>query len=149
MKVWTLHPSYLDTGELTTNWNEGLRALRILSQPRLYNRFRSDLSVFRMQAEPIYALVIYLKAIAKEARRRNLNIDTSVLPQLPSGYRLKLPVSLQRLRSDKQKLTKHIAKLDANAASHLTASRTHPLFFVKADNKPNAWELISRIKLNR
>ena len=69
MKVWTLHPSYLDTGELRTNWNEGLRALRILSQPRLYNRFRSDLSVFRMQAEPIYALVIYLKAIAREARR--------------------------------------------------------------------------------
>lgn len=105
-----------------------------------------------MQSQPVYALTRYLQAIAKEGVRRGIDMDMSLLPVVPDDFRLKIPVSLHRLNNDREKLVKHLAKLNSarlRKLDTLANQRTHPLFFLHADGKPEAWELISRIRLRR
>lgn len=152
MHVWTLHPKYLGRRDLKIAWRDGMKALKVLTHPRIYTRFRSDLSVFRTQSEPVFALVRYLQEIAKEGAKRGLDMDVSKLPEVPSDFRLKIPVSTQRLRSDNRLLVKHFARLGSRYARRygsIRASRTHPLFFLHTNNKPDAWELLGRIRLKR
>ena len=150
MRVWTIHPRYLDRKELRLSWSSGLKALKVLSQPKIYNRFQSGLSVFRTQSEPLFALTSYLLEIAKEGKRRGMDMDVSNLPKLPKDFRLKIPVSVQRVRSDRQLLIKHLARIGKKHVEKfesMRASLTHPLFFLHTDDKPGAWELISKISL--
>lgn len=77
MRLWSIHPSYLDTVGLVALWREGLLARKVLlGQTKGYTR-HPQLIRFRETENPIQTIDAYLKAVHDEAVRRGYNFDLS------------------------------------------------------------------------
>lgn len=77
MRLWTIHPAYLDAKGLVAAWREGLLAQKVLAGgTRGYTR-HPQLARFRAAADPIAAIATFLAGIAAEAVQRGYNFDTS------------------------------------------------------------------------
>lgn len=75
MRVWSLHPRYLDPVGLVALWRETLLARKVLcGQTRGY-RQHPQLQRFQAQADPIAAVDVYLQAVHDEARARGYRFD--------------------------------------------------------------------------
>ena len=75
MRLWTIHPRYLDSKGLIAAWREGLLAQKVLrGETRGYTR-HPQLTRFRLQPEPVEVIAAYLAILAKEANRRGYTFD--------------------------------------------------------------------------
>ena len=84
MRLWTIHPQYLDPQGLVALWREALLARAVLrGQTRGY-RHHPQLQRFRMHALPRYAISAYLAAIYSEATARGYAFDKSKIGPLRS-----------------------------------------------------------------
>lgn len=80
MRLWSLHPQYLDSVGLVALWREGLLAQAVLlGRTRGYTR-HPQLLRFREQEDPIGAIAGYLHHVVLEAERRNYSFDRTKLP---------------------------------------------------------------------
>lgn len=70
MRLWSLHPQYLDRAGLTAAWRESLLAQAVLAGRTTGYRNHPQLERFRATADPLGAIAHYLDAIADEADRR-------------------------------------------------------------------------------
>ena len=70
MRLWSLHPSYLDAIGLIALWREGLLARKVLlGQTKGYTR-HPPLIRFRETGNPLQTMDLYLKAVHEESIRR-------------------------------------------------------------------------------
>jgi hypothetical protein len=84
MRLWTIHPQYLDPQGLVALWREALLARAVLrGQTRGY-RHHPQLQRFRIHALPRYAISAYLAAIYSEATARGYAFDKSKIGPLRS-----------------------------------------------------------------
>ena len=144
MRLWSLHPRYLDTRGLVAVWREGLLARAVLNgKTRGYTR-HPQLVRFRQHASPSCAIDHYLVAILEEARERDYDFDPRKIGRVRDRSRLvvttgQLDFELAHLRS----------KIAARAPSDVirlpdrTALRPHPLFDL-SEGPVADWELRSR-----
>ena len=80
MRLWTLHPKYIDAKGLVAWWREGLLAKAVLEGKTRGYRNHPQLIRFRSQPDPQGFLSEYLREILKEADRRGYNFDDKKLP---------------------------------------------------------------------
>jgi hypothetical protein len=79
MRLWSLHPRYLDPQGLVALWREGLLARAVLrGETRGYTR-HPQLERFQTHAQPRSAINAYLAAVHEEATRRGYSFDRSKL----------------------------------------------------------------------
>ena len=84
MRLWTIHPQYLDSQGLVALWREALLARAVLrGQTRGY-RHHPQLERFRAHALPRCAISAYLAAIHSEATARGYAFDKSKIGPLRS-----------------------------------------------------------------
>jgi hypothetical protein len=83
MRLWTVHPRYLDRQGLTGLWREALLAQAVLSGLTRGYRSHPQLIRFRAQAEPLAAIAAYLLAVHAEAALRGYRFNESLIPELP------------------------------------------------------------------
>ena len=84
MRLWTIHPKYLDPQGLVALWREALLARAVLrGQTRGY-RNHPQLERFRAHASPRYAINAYLMAIHSEAKARGYAFDKRKIGPLRS-----------------------------------------------------------------
>lgn len=77
MRLWTIHPRYLDGQGLVAAWREGLLAQKVLrGETRGYTR-HPQLARFRAQPDPVGVIATYLALLAKEAGRRGYVFDVA------------------------------------------------------------------------
>jgi hypothetical protein len=77
MRLWTLHPKYLDARGLVALWREALLAQAVLNgKTRGYTR-HPQLNRFRATASPVRAIATYLRTIHAESVRRGYHFDAS------------------------------------------------------------------------
>lgn len=104
MRLWSLHPSYLDAIGLVACWREGLLARKVLSGATKGYRNHPQLTRFVAHPDPLAAIDRYLAAILEEADRReyafnhlkiNLHASAECIP-VTSGQ---LEYELAHLRS--------------------------------------------------
>lgn len=75
MRLWSLHPRYLDAPGLVALWREGLLARKVLhGHTRGYQR-HPQLQRFRDHPTPLRAIDAYLHAVADEADARGYRFD--------------------------------------------------------------------------
>ncbi|MGH1537621.1 MAG: pyrimidine dimer DNA glycosylase/endonuclease V [Gammaproteobacteria bacterium] len=75
MRLWSIHPKYLDTKGLVAVWREGSLAQKVLKgQTRGYKN-HPQLDRFKSKRDPIAAIGRYLFYIHKESLERNYNFD--------------------------------------------------------------------------
>jgi hypothetical protein len=75
MRLWTIHPQYLDTQGLLALWREALLARAVLRRQTRGYRHHPQLQRFQAHASPRFAINAYLAAIHSEATARGYDFD--------------------------------------------------------------------------
>lgn len=140
MRLWTLHPRYLDPKGLVAVWREALLAQKVLQgKTRGYTK-HPQLARFRSHSCPVPAIAAFLAGLANEAQHRGYHFDTSKIS------RPRLRAQLEETRGQLLYEWKHLqAKLRARAP-HLhrrhrgiKTPEPHPLFTI-IPGKVRDWE---------
>ena len=77
MRLWTLHPKYLDPQGLVALWREGLLARAVLRGETRGYKHHPQLERFRSHATPRLAIIAYLAAVHAESVSRGYNFARS------------------------------------------------------------------------
>src|SRR3954469_20666811 len=77
MRLWTLHPRYLDAKGLVAVWREGLLAQKVILGATRGYRNHPQLARFKAHRWPVHAIAAFLEAVAREARERGFRFDSS------------------------------------------------------------------------
>lgn len=91
MRIWSLHPSYLDTKGLVALWREGLLAKAVLDGKTKGYKNHPQLERFKSHPTPEAAINAYLRDVLDEAVRRGFNFNRAKLD--PKLTCVKIPVS--------------------------------------------------------
>lgn len=75
MRLWTLHPQYLDTKGLLALWRESLLAQKVLDCRTKGYRNHPQLERFKEHPDPLGAIGFYLYEVWKEADSRGYHFD--------------------------------------------------------------------------
>lgn len=144
MRLWSLHPQYLDAKGLVALWREALLAQAVLlGRTQGYTR-HPQLDRFRTAADSPPGLIAdYLRAVAAEATRRGYRFDASRIAGATASARL--PVTIGQMRCEWQHLLSKLELRDPLRREQLAvvvAPLPHPLFdVVPGDVEP--WEKAS------
>ena len=88
MRLWTLHPRYLDSVGLVALWREALLAKAVLRGRTVGYKHHPQLERFRAADDPVAAMNEYLRVIYDEAVRRGYQFDATKLRGKRSSSRL-------------------------------------------------------------
>jgi pyrimidine dimer DNA glycosylase len=88
VRLWTIHPKYLDPQGLVALWREGLLAQKVLAGLTRGYKHHPQLDRFRDRTDPAGVIAVYLWAVHEEASRRAYSFDSSKLPPLRRCARL-------------------------------------------------------------
>jgi hypothetical protein len=129
MRLWSLHPRYLDAKGLVALWREGLLARAVLAGQTKGYRSHPQLLRFLQQPDPLAAIDAYLLDVAREATRRGYRFDQSKLGDGSAAPRIcvtdgQLSFELKHLRI---KLEGRAPK-DLERISNLKTPESHPSF---------------------
>jgi len=75
MRIWSIHPKYLDAKGLVALWREALLAKHVLEGKTKGYKNHPQLNRFKSCNRPIDAIDNYLTTVHKEATRRQYNFD--------------------------------------------------------------------------
>ena len=75
MRLWTIHPKYLDPQGLVALWRESLLARAVLRGATAGYRHHPQLQRFRAQLAPLSAINAYLAAVLFEAEARGYSFN--------------------------------------------------------------------------
>jgi hypothetical protein len=141
MRLWTLHPKYLDARGLVALWREALLAQAVLrGQTHGYTR-HPQLLRFRDSPSPVDSVASYLQAVHAEASRRGYRFDATKIASC--GCTEPIAATTGQLDYEWAHL---VAKLQTRAPSWLAGlecrsrPEAHPLFFV-VPGSVAAWEV--------
>jgi hypothetical protein len=84
MRLWTIHPQYLDAQGLVALWREALLARAVLREQTRGYRHHPQLERFKAHASPRCAISAYLAAIHSEATARGYHFDKRKIGPLRS-----------------------------------------------------------------
>ena len=70
MRLWTVHPSYLDARGLVALWREALLAQKVLLGKTKGYKAHPQLARFREAGDPVAVIASYLAAVHQEAAAR-------------------------------------------------------------------------------
>jgi len=147
MRLWSLHPRYLDGKGLVALWREGLLAQAVLRGKTRGYMHHPQLARFREDRAPRATIARYLNAVADEATVRGYAFDRARLGQRRGTRRL--TVTEGQLMLEWSHL---LRKLKARAPEHhahwrgIIRPEPHPLFrVVSGDVAP--WERASHPRL--
>ena len=132
MRLWTLHPRYLDRQGLLALWREGLLARAVLRGRTRGYRHHPQLQRFRAHPYPLAAINAYLGAVAEEAARRGYAFDRRKLGPVRAAARL--PATRGQLRYEWSHLLRKLRQRSPTWYERWQAQRrprAHPLFTVK------------------
>ena len=73
MRLWSLHPEYLDVKGFVALWREGIMARNVLTGKTEGYKNHPQLERFKEQGDPVLAIDTYLLNVYKESKRRNYN----------------------------------------------------------------------------
>lgn len=77
MRLWTLHPKYLDPKGLVALWREGLLARAVLRNGTTGYRHHPQLLRFQSHSTPRTAISAYLAAVLLESEGRGYSFDAT------------------------------------------------------------------------
>lgn len=84
MRIWTMHPKYLDSKGLVALWREGLLAKAVLEGNTKGYINHPQLIRFKNTTDPLLYINFYLHKVHSESLKRNYNFNISKLHSIPS-----------------------------------------------------------------
>jgi hypothetical protein len=140
VRIWSLHPKYLDRAGLTAAWREALLAQKVLQGGTRGYRHHPQLARFRSHPDPEAAIGAFLRGLKEEASTRGYRFDGTKIavarePEILEVTTGQIAFELRHL----------VAKLERRAPERLDAvamvgsPMAHPLFRV-VDGLVAEWE---------
>jgi hypothetical protein len=142
MRLWTIHPEYLDAKGLVALWREALLAQKVLQGKTKGYKHHPQLIRFRALRKPEAAIASYLWAVLREARRRGYAFDGKKISH--PRFRSRVPETSGQLAYEWRHLLGKLAKRDRTRYRQYRALKTtkcHPLFRI-VDGAVQDWERI-------
>lgn len=129
MRIWSLHPRYLDQKGLVACWRETLLAQKVLAVGTTGYRSHPQLERFRAAADPLAAIGSYLHGIHAESLERGYRFDAAKI--LTAGDSDRLDVTAGQLRYEAGHLRGKLLDRDPGRVADLPEDpEPHPLFRV-------------------
>jgi len=143
MRLWSLHPQYLDPKGLVALWREGLLAQAVLAGRTRGYKHHPQLARFQQSSAPSSHMAAYLRQVHAEAVARGYHFDEKKIGRGDIAE----PMSVTRGQLEYEWL--HLAsKLKTRAPAWLKTLGTvkrpkpHPLFRVVAGGIAD-WEVVA------
>jgi hypothetical protein len=147
MRLWSIHPKYLDAKGLVALWREALLAQKVLQGLTRGYRYHPQLSRFKKTPDPLLAVGTYLSYIWQEGNNRGYRFDRTKIAS--QGKAPPIPVNAGQLKYEFDLL---MAKLETRdplwlkTISPLTVIEPHP-FFIAGEGGIEAWEKQKLLKI--
>lgn len=142
MRIWSVHPKYLDAKGLVALWRETLLAKHVLEGKTKGYRNHPQLYRFKVLSNPVWAINQYLSDVLDEAKSRGYNFDESKVDQ--NFQPIHLDVTEGQMQYEWQHLLRKLETRDPSRfieIANLRSSRPHPLFNVVAGEIAD-WEIV-------
>jgi hypothetical protein len=140
MRLWSLHPKYLDRLGLLACWRETLLAQRVLQRETKGYQHHPQLARFRACPDPLAAIAAYLEALADEADRRGYAFNRQKI--LATSMLDNIPVTRGQVLYEWEHLKAKLAQRDPARLAQFSGIEvpvTHPLFET-VDGAVEPWE---------
>jgi hypothetical protein len=142
MRLWTLHPKYLDAKGLVALWREALLAQKVIQGRTRGYKHHPQLIRFAEMTNPSAALATYLKAVHEEARRCGYCFNAAKIGR--RQFRGRLRETRGQLLYEWRHLKRKLKRRDPKRLRGFAAVKTpvpHPLFRI-VSGKVRDWEKI-------
>lgn len=141
MRIWTIHPKYLDTKGLVALWRETLLAKNVLEGNTKGYKNHPQLLRFKESSDPLNNINYYLSEVFSEAWNRGYNFDRQKIDW--SFSKQSISVTDGQVEYEKKHLLNKLQKRDPEryeVFKQMTFVEIHPLFnIVKGDVEK--WEI--------
>jgi hypothetical protein len=140
MRLWSLHPKYLDRAGLVALWREALLAQAVLQGATRGYRSHPQLARFAAHPEPTAAISLYLVGVYEEALARGYAFDVDKIR--PTQTRVVLTVTTGQLAYEWSHLCAKLQMRDRACYERwqgLDKVEPHPLFRVRP-GEVEPWE---------
>lgn len=147
MRLWSLHPKYLDSKGLVALWREGLLAKAVLKGKTKGYKNHPQLIRFKNQSNPLLFLNTYLSQVYLEAENRGYNFNHQKIGTRTTTRKLtvtkgQIIYELNHLKVKlKQRDNKQYQKLE-----QIDLPKPHPIFKIIHGNIEN-WEKLKIDKI--
>jgi len=129
MRLWSLHPRYLDPQGLVALWREALLAQAVLRGRTKGYRHHPQLQRFRAHAAPRSAINAYLAGVHAEATRRGYSFDRSKIG--PVRRIARIPVTNGQVAYEWRHLMRKLARRSRKLhreSRRIMRPMIHPVF---------------------
>lgn len=141
MRLWTLHPRYLDAKGLVAAWREALLAQKVLQGATRGYRNHPQLTRFKAHPDPIAALAEFLRGLDAEAKARGYHFNSTKIAT--THTRRKIPVTTGQMTYEWEHLLRKLITRDParhRELTSITSPTPHPLFRV-VSGEIEPWEV--------
>jgi hypothetical protein len=142
MRIWSLHPKYLDAKGLIALWRETLLAKHVLENKTKGYKNHPQLERFKKSKRPLDLINQYLSEIYQEATNRNYRFDRNKIDWkfIPG----KIKVTDGQLEFEWLHLLKKLKTRDAVKFKEVKSLKNHdtPDMFIVVPGEIEKWEVI-------
>jgi hypothetical protein len=141
MRLWSIHPKYLDAKGLVALWREGLLAQKVLKGETRGYRNHPQLDRFKKTGDPIATIGKYLYHIHEESLKRDYNFNQNKISSNRS--KMKIDVNSGQVEFERKHLLEKLRSRDLTfylKIRVLTELNVHPVFRVVTGNIAD-WEV--------
>jgi hypothetical protein len=142
MRLWSLHPKYLDSKGIVALWREGLLAKKVLEGKTKGYKKHPQLERFKNYKKPFEAINAYLFEVWKEANKRGFKFDLGKIKRV--FIKEKIRITKGQLNYEFKHLLKKLRKRDLKKYKNLRnlkEVKPNPIFKVVKGNV-ESWEKV-------
>ena len=140
MRLWSIHPKYLDRIGLIALWRESLLAKKVLLGETKGYKNHPQLERFKNAEDSISTINTYLYHIHQEAQNRGYNFNFEKVGRV--NLEIKLLVTSGQIKYELTHLRNKLEQRSPLKVKELTGNDSHPLFQIIKGPIEN-WEKIS------
>jgi hypothetical protein len=136
MRLWSIHPKYLDTVGLVALWRESLLAQKVLKGGTKGYKNHPQLKRFRKHPSPLNAIASYLMEVWKESKNRGYSFNKMKISKRRA--RRKIPVTPTELKKEFDWLCTKLKQRESRKYIDLLLVKRidcHPIFKISKGRK--------------
>lgn len=142
MRLWSIHPCYLDAKGLVALWREGLLAQNVLLGKTKGYKNHPQLIRFKNTTDSVGAISSYLSYVLEEASHRNYKFNAQKISN--RRFKDKVPVTKGQLKYEFEHLLNKLKIRDLDLYSKVCKTKKiipHPMF-IEINGKIENWEIV-------
>lgn len=143
MRIWSIHPKYLDAKGLVALWRETLLAKKVLEGNTKGYKNHPQLIRFKNSTHSLLYINLYLEEVFMEAHARDYNFNKNKFIVVKEKTK-KLTVTIGQIEYEWKHLLDKLKKRDVNRYEkfqNIKEIDVHPIFYV-IDGGGEDWEII-------